>query len=242
MSLLTPYYHDPVAGITIYCGDCREILPLLPDKSVDLVLTDPPYGMNNDADYSRFSGGNTRRGPGTKHNSIVGDGAPFNPAQFLQWPCILWGANHYWNSLPKGGCLVWIKRNDGAFGTFLSDAELAFISGRSGVYCYRHVFAGSMKAIDAGFAPYEPSAHPNQKPVGLMACCLGFFAEARTVADPFMGSGTTLVAAKQLGRKAIGIEIEEKYCEIAVKRLSQEMLPFTDREQAPQPEQALMPL
>lgn len=218
---MKPYYQD--SAVTIYHGDCREMA--LP--AADLLLSDPPYGMSNNADYSRFSGGNTRRGPGTRHENITGDQQPFEPARFLQFPnVILWGINHYWNALPPGGSLVWIKRNDGAFGTFLSDAEVAYISGRSGVYCFRKVFAGSSKAVDAGFGAYAESAHPNQKPVTLMSWCMGFFPNAVVTLDPFMGSGTTLRAAKDLGRKAIGIEIEERYCEIAANRMAQEVLPL----------------
>jgi site-specific DNA-methyltransferase (adenine-specific) len=220
---MTPYYEH--AGITIYHGDCREILPHI---SADACVTDPPYGMANDADYSRFSGGNTRRGPGTKHDAIVGDDCAFDPAMLLTFNrSVIWGANHFWERLPAGGCAVWIKRNDAAFGTFLSDAEIAFIAGIKGVYCFRRVFAGSQKAVDAGFDAYIPSAHPNQKPVELMAWCFRFVGDAKTICDPYMGSGTTLVAAKREGKSAIGIEIEEKYCEIAAKRLSQEVLQFT---------------
>jgi site-specific DNA-methyltransferase (adenine-specific) len=217
-----PYYEEN--GTTIFHGDCREILPSLPP--VDLVLTDPPYGMNNNADYTRFSGGNTRRGNAVKHERILGDDTEFDPGFLLKVPSIIWGANHFWRHLPAGGCLIWIKRNDSAFGSFLSDAEIAFISGRQGVFCYRQVFAGSQKALDAGFNAYAESAHPNQKPVGLMKWCLGFAANAKSILDPFMGSGTTLRAAKDLGREAIGIEIEERYCEIAANRLRQEVLQF----------------
>lgn len=220
---MKPYYEEN--GITIYHGDCREVLPSLP--VADLVLTDPPYGMNYNADYSRFSGGNARRGPGTKHENIHGDSQPFDPTPLLDYKrSIIWGANHFWGHLPAGGCLVWLKRNDPAFGTFLSDAEIAFISDIQGVYCYRQIFAGSQKAVDAGFNAYASSAHPNQKPVGLMKWCLSFAKDARLILDPFMGSGTTLRAAKDLGRQAIGIEIEERYCEIAAKRLAQEVLQF----------------
>ena len=107
------------------------------------------------------------------------------------------------------------RKVDSAFGTFLSDAEVAWEKGGHGVYCYRDT---AYRAEKAG----QASAHPTQKPVGLMRWCV-----ARTeglVLDPYMGSGSTLVAAKSLGRKAIGIEIEERYCEIAATRCSQEVL------------------
>ncbi len=220
---MKPYYEH--AGITIYHGDCRYIIPTLKGIRDYGVCTDPPYGMKNNADYSRFSGGNTRRGPGTQHENIVGDDVPFNPTNLLDFPqAIIWGANHFWHRLPAGGALVWVKRNEGAFGSFLSDAEIAYVSGIQGVYCYKEVFAGSRKAIDAGFAAYEQSAHPNQKPKSLMHWCLSYLDDGRAVLDPYAGSGTTLVAAKNARRTAIGIEIEERYCEIAAKRLAQEVL------------------
>jgi site-specific DNA-methyltransferase (adenine-specific) len=213
-----PYYQK--GGITIYCGDCLRILPSL--HGVDFLLTDPPYGMNNDANYfERFSGGNTRRGHGSRHKNIQGDDKPFDPAPFLNFSeCIIWGVNHFWNRLPAGGCLCWLKRNDGAFGSFLSDAEIAFVKNRKGVYCHRHVFAGSQKGMEGIGGVYSASAHPNQKPVSLMKWCLSFAPKSQLVLDPFMGSGTTLVAAKMMDRRAIGIEIEEKYCRIAVQRLT----------------------
>jgi DNA modification methylase len=119
-----------------------------------------------------------------------------------------------------------VKRNEDAYGSFLSDAEIAYVSGIQGVYCFRKTFAGSSKAIDAGFSAYESSAHPNQKPVDLMQWCLSFTRDDSPICDPYMGSGTTLVAAKNLGRKAIGIELEERYCEIAANRLRQSVLNF----------------
>ena len=102
-----------------------------------------------------------------------------------------------------------MKRNDAAFGTFLSDGEIAWMKGGYGVYCYRDLRAPGR------------TNHPTEKPVGLMRWCIGR-TRAPLVIDPFMGSGTTLVAAKSLGRRVIGIEIEERYCEIAAKRLVQE--------------------
>ena len=215
---MTPYYES--GGITIYHGDCREILPTLP--SVDLVLTDPPYGVNQNTDNSRFSSGT--RGHMAKHGNGVGNGVngrivsdnkPFDPAFLTDYGTsqVIWGWNNYPNRLPAGACLVWLKRYDEAFGTFLSDAELAWMSKGHGVYCHRDL---SNNAIA------NKRVHPTQKPESLMRWCIGFFPNANTILDPFMGSGTTLRAAKDLGRKAIGIEIEERYCEIAAKRLSQE--------------------
>ena len=211
--------HD---GITIIHGDCREVLPQL-DRA-DLVLTDPPYGIGLDTDNSRFSGGTAgnmaKRGNGVGTAggaSIVNDDSPFDPRFLL---ChgrhqIIWGWNNFPDLLPRGACLVWLKRYDEAFGSFLSDAETAWMSKGHGVYCRRDL---SNNAIA------NERVHPTQKPESLMRWCLDFFPAAQTVLDPFMGSGTTIVAAKHLGRRAIGIEIEERYCEIAAKRLSQEVL------------------
>ena len=211
---LTPYYEH--AGITIYHGDCLEILPQL--GPVDAVVTDPPYGMGWDtADLFRKGNNRARRRPGRNYNKPVhGDHQPFDPSPWLDFgQVVLWGANHYAARLPVGATLVWIKRLDHAFGSFLSDAEIAWKKGGCGVYCFRDL---SMNAIT------NQRAHPTQKPLRLMRWCLE--KTEGLALDPYMGSGTTLRAAKDLGRRAIGIEIEERYCEIAAKRLAQEVLPL----------------
>jgi DNA modification methylase len=207
---MEPYYSH--AGITIYNADCRLILPTLP--KCDLLLTDPPYGMNYDTNGDRFTLG------GRKLPPVFGDDAPFDPHPWIDFPfCILWGFNHFPAMLPAGGALVWIKRSDAAFGQFLSDCEIAWVKGTKGVYAFRNTW----------HCIAEKREHPTEKPVDLMKWCVGKSGAAleSTILDPFMGSGTTLVAAKNLGRKAVGIEIEEKYCEIAAKRLSQEVFDFT---------------
>lgn len=211
---MKPYYQE--SGITIFHGDCREILPHLP--KVDAVVSDPPYGMSWDGRVTRGKNGTGSVGP-TRHYgvTIAGDDAPFDPSPFLGFPeVLLWGFNHYPERLSRGTVLVWLKRYDDGFGSFLSDAEVAWLNTGHGVYCRRDV---SMQG-ESG-----TRIHPTQKPVGVMQWCLGFI-EGGVILDPFMGSGTTLVAAKRLGRQAIGIEIEEKYCEVAVERLRQEVLPF----------------
>jgi site-specific DNA-methyltransferase (adenine-specific) len=218
--MIKPYYDRE--GITIYCGDCREILPELP--KVDLVLTDPPYGINLNTDNSRFCGGTAgniaKRGNGVgsaNGEKIIGDDKPFDPTFLLMVSSnqIIWGWNHFADKLPQGTCLVWLKRYDEAFGSFLSDAEIAWMSRGYGVYCKRDLSNNSIA---------NDRVHPTQKPVSLMVWCLNLIPDAQTILDPFMGSGTTLVAAKKLGRKCIGIEISEKYCEVSVKRLSQEVM------------------
>jgi site-specific DNA-methyltransferase (adenine-specific) len=111
---------------------------------------------------------------------------------------------------------VWIKRYDAGYGSFLSDAEIAWLNRGHGVYCKRDTTLQGESDV---------RLHPTQKPLGIMKWCIGFV-KGRLLADPFMGSGTTLEAAKALGRKAIGIEIEERYCEIAANRLRQSVLDF----------------
>jgi site-specific DNA-methyltransferase (adenine-specific) len=215
------YYESD--GITIYHGDCREILPAL--EPIDLVVTDPPYGAAIDANYHRFSGGVARQ---HKYSAVAGDKERFDPAPWIQYPyVILWGANCYSDRLPMGIWLVWDKRFANG-SSFLADAEVAWMkggdggkAGGSGVYIYSQTWMG--------FVRNEPRhGHPTQKPVALMRWCISKSKAAGAILDPFMGSGTTLRAAKDLGRRAIGIEIEEKYCEIAAKRLSQNVFDFSE--------------
>jgi len=203
-----PYYDH--TGITIYNGDCREILPNLP--KVDLVLTDPPYGI----DYMQRTTG----------KKIIGDRDIFK-FTYLKKHCeslIVWGAN-YANDCPIGGRLVWVKRSvENTKPKTYSDGEIAYISSINQVKVIRHISDGCIReGEDHGIVRY----HPNQKPIEVMRWCIQLVKpEPQTILDPFMGSGTTLRAAKDLGRKAIGIEIEEKYCEVAAKRLRQEVFNF----------------
>ena len=217
---MTPYYQDD--AVTIYHGDCREIIPGL--GKFDLLLTDPPYGIKLNTDSSRFSGGTkdniSKRGngPGTGAGwKIPEDDADFDPSFMLGCADekIIWGWNNFPSCLPRGSLLVWIKRNDAAFGTFLSDAEVAWMSKGHGVYCRKDLTNNAIA---------NERLHPTQKPEGLMMWCIEKFPKAMTILDPFAGSGTTGRAAKDLGRKAVLIEREEKYCEIAARRMAQEVL------------------
>lgn len=217
---MQPYYEE--TGITIYHGDCREVLPLLP--KADLVLTDPPYGVDVMLHPANIHV-RTRACVGREYAPIVGNAEEFDPS-FL-WSVadefVLWGANHYAHRLPKvGRWLIWDKRCQQQPTRNQADCEMAWASTYGAARICYHVWDGMIKASERS----EPRSHPTQKPLAVMRWCLSFAPNAQTILDPFMGSGTTLRAAKDLGRKAIGIEIEEKYCEIAANRLRQEVLSF----------------
>lgn len=218
---MKPYYDH--AGITIYHGDCREIISKLP--KVALVLTDPPYGIDADNRKRILSRGTSsakwKRGGTTDYGESKWD----KVAPSTQWvetviQCgnqgIVWGGNYFWLQ-PQRGWLVWDKLNTGDF----AQCELAWTNLDQSVRLFRFLWNGFQRAGEAAGVVRE---HPTQKPVELMRWCLGFAPDAKTILDPFMGSGTTLRAAKDLGRRAIGIEIEERYCEIAARRMAQEVL------------------
>ena len=207
---------EVIGAAELYLGDCMEVLPTLP--KVDAVITDPPYGMAWDTDSTRFTG--YKRGDGRSDwNPIAGDAEPFDPAPLLAFPkVVLFGANHYAARLPVGTTLVWVKKADHLFGSFLSDAEIAWMKGGYGVYCYRKQFPPPSRMAENNGVDV---AHPTQKPIGLMKWCIekSGVAEGALILDPYMGSGTTGVAAVQMGRRFIGIEREPKYFDIACRRI-----------------------
>lgn len=212
---MKPYYEQE--GITIYHGDCREIFPTLPP--VGLVLTDPPYGINHPTDYKdRGRGGfaDCRNYP-----PVHGDSEAFDPTLWIEQPAILFGANYFADKLPPtSGWLVWDKQRPDELDQ--STCELAWSNCVKGVRRIAYLWNGAIRQGD------QQLQHPTEKPIAVMKWCLslrwtrGF----QLILDPFMGSGTTLRAAKDLGRQAIGIEIEERYCEIAANRLRQQVFDF----------------
>jgi DNA modification methylase len=207
-------------SVTLIHGDCLECGPF----KADAVITDPPYGMNWNTETTRFSGGNNpaQRSAGRNDRaSVYGDNKPFDPSPWLDFrSVVMWGGNHFAARVPVGTTLVWIKRNDPAFGSFLSDAEIAWMKGGCGVYCRRDL---SMNAETV------TRAHPTQKPVGLMEWCMdkAKVPQGATVLDPYMGSGTTGIACIRTGRKFIGIEIDAGHFETARKRMEAELMQGT---------------
>ena len=221
MQQVKPYFTDSTGTITIFHGDCRELLPSL---KADVVVTDPPYGVNERT--ARRTNGRSKLAVCNDFAPVFGDDAPFDPTPWLAWPCILWGANHFADKLPPSpSWLVWDKR-EGQGSNDNADCEIAWTNLGGPARLFRHYWNGMLRASERG----DPRQHPTQKPVALMAWCIKHAnMPDGVILDPFMGSGTTLRAAKDLGRRAIGIEIEEKYCEIAARRLAQEVLPFGEK-------------
>lgn len=222
--MLKPYYEKD--GQTIYCGDCREILPELVGSSVDLVLTDPPYNVGKDY------------GPTTDDNKP--------PAVYTAWlkswfdlsrqvcrPHIIFpGINGIcswrafsnptamgcWDKMGGGGrCALGI--DDWEPYLFYHKGDKGFLGGHSVVHCR----VGINTAIQG---------HPTPKPVELFKKII-HKAKAKFVLDPFLGSGTTLRACKDLQIRGIGIEINEAYCELAARRLQQGVLEFEERDLTP---------
>lgn len=213
--MIAPYYQD--SAVTIYHGDCREILPHV--GKVDLVLTDPPYGIAHPTNY--HGRGRANLAPCNDYLPVFGDGEAFDPRWLLEFgeARILWGGNYFANLLPSvSGWLVWDKERPDELDQ--ATCELAWTDCVKGVRRLRHLWHGMLRASG------DALVHPTQKPEALMRWCLSlrWTKDMRVIADPYMGGGSTLRAAKDLGRKAIGIEIEERYCEIAAKRMAQEVM------------------
>lgn len=204
---MTPYYDD--GQCVIYHEDCNDVLPTLP--ATTFILTDPPYGIN----YKSSRG-----------ETVEGDNTPFDPYSLLNYGFaghIIFGANHFhpYPPLEAGhGLIIWDKRDQVSRNLPGSDAEVAWTDATTQVRIFRHIWIPHTLRD-------EPRYHPTQKPTRLCRMLLSeFTTPTTTICDPYMGSGTTLRAAKDLGRKAIGIETQERYCEIAAQRLAQGVLDF----------------
>jgi site-specific DNA-methyltransferase (adenine-specific) len=243
----TPYYSH--AGITIYHGDCRDILPHV---TADVVVTDPPYGSGARRDAERQVRGAMLRSMDDddwfSHDAMTAWGLGwFLRSTFQELRSALSEGSHLyvftdWRMTPTvygmaeasglrvNHCLVWDKGHYGMGAYWRNQHEnIVFASlGKPADMVDRGM--GSV-IMCPGVSP-AARKHPTEKPLTLIRAILSAV-PGDTVLDPFMGSGTTLVAAKQLGRRAIGIEIEERYCEIAVKRLAQEVLPLESSKPEP---------
>ena len=209
---IKPYYETELGKL--YHGDCLQIMPEL--EPVDLVLTDPQYGISHPTDY--HSRGRSVLAKCSDYLPVYGDDKPYDPSYILSLglPTVLWGANHFCSRVPdSSGWLVWDKLRPDDLDQ--STCELAWTNFVKGVRRYKCLWNGMIRTEK------QPLQHPTQKPVSLMVWVMSLrWTPTGTVLDPYLGSGTTAIACERLKRKWIGIEIEEKYCEISAKRIEQE--------------------
>lgn len=216
--MVEPYYQQD--GITIYCGDSLELFPQL--GSVDAVITDPPFNAGKEIENDNLTPKQFRAfcckfalsvyESGTPNALIeVGKNDAIMRQEFERWMDYKYAVSlNYTNSM-----------RNGAIGYANWGLVYWFANGGKCHNRYKDRLDSELHSTKGAFE------HPSPKEVNHYARLVGMFTpEGGTVIDPFAGSGTTLIAAKREGRRAIGIELEEKYCEIAVKRLAQRMLPF----------------
>ena len=218
-----PYYEDE--SVVLYHADNRDVLPLIKCAAWDLIHTDPPYGIDLDTNYANKGSG------GLCYAAVQGDGFGDLDLKWLtEFDCttVLWGAHSYYWFLPimkNPGWICWDKRViENADKMRGAPFELAWINKPKYFEMIRLQHGGVVNADGWG----ETRLHPTQKPIKLAErIILKHTKEGGIVGDFFAGSGSTLIAAKRLRRLAIGIEIEERYCEITAKRLSQNEMVFT---------------
>lgn len=190
-------------GVELYLGDCLKVLPTL--GRFDLILTDPPYGIGEDGGRFRArKGQNIRVLPKGNWDKETPPSSAFELITSCSDDQVIWGGNYFTDKLrPSKGWLYWQKLMGGDF----ADGELAWTSRdkalREFTYCNKN----------------QGAEHPTQKPVELFSWCLNFFPDARSVADPYLGSGTCGVASVKAGKRFVGIERHEPYFDIACRRI-----------------------
>lgn len=233
--MIEPYFDDGL--VRIYHGDCRDILPTIDHDSVDLLLGDPPYGIDF---KSQAPGGRTIAGDGTHVAVRVLRQALFASVLPLRedahvllfcgwqgWAAFYEAASSYFT---VRNALIWHKGGGGAgniLSNYIRDYEVIVYA--AGVNGRQIGGEGAYSSVLPFTKPGRDRVHPTEKPVALLEHLVRRHSPpGGTVLDPFMGGGSTLVAAKQAGRRAIGIEIDEAYCAAAVQRLARSTLPMEE--------------
>jgi DNA modification methylase len=195
-------------GVTLILGDCREVLPTL--GRFDACVTDPPYGI----DYGRAGGFSASHGWGPWRENVVWDQdrperSVFDLIRTQSDAQIIWGGNYFTDYLPP--TMQWLVWDKGQREFSLADFEMAWSSQRA---------AARIISYPRALARLDGKEHPTQKPLEVMQWCLDRIPDAKTILDPYCGSGTTGVAAVTRGRHFTGVEIHEPYFDIACRRIS----------------------
>lgn len=204
--------------INLINGDCLEELKNIPDGSIDLVLTDPPYGIG-EANGKNHSRGGLAAQPTIFKKKMWDNKIPdkiyFDEIMRISKNQIIFGGNYFAEYLKNSSCwLVWDKNNTGDF----ADCELAWTNFKTAVRKYKFTWNGMLQE---DMKNKEKRVHPTQKPVKLIEqIIVDYSKEGMTILDPFMGSGTTGIACQNLNRRFIGIELDKEYFEIAKNRIN----------------------
>jgi site-specific DNA-methyltransferase (adenine-specific)/modification methylase len=212
---------EKIGSATLYLGDCLQILPALPRTGA--IISDPPYGINyNHSGGNRFGTvGVTRAAKKRGSPKIEGDDRPFDPAALLIFASVLiWGADHFYPRLPDSGrFLAWNKLGDLEPWDSFGDVEFAWHSRESAA----RIFSMRWKGIinDKAGENNGLREHPTQKPKRLMHWCIDQAGRPDLIIDPYMGSGTTGVAAVERGARFIGIELVPRWFDIACRRIEE---------------------
>jgi DNA modification methylase len=204
--MTTPWTrHVKIGDCDLYLGDCLEVMPAL--GKVDAVVTDPPYGLGDWNNRGSNAGGPFDSDKTQEWDEVISQ-AHVDEMRGLSKYQVIWGGNYLLDFLPRTKQMfVWNKMMRGMH---FNDCEIAWCS----------QFKAASRVFDFHPASSEKKMHPTQKPIALMKWCISHLPkDAETILDPFMGSGTTLVACAKLGRKGIGIELDPDYFEIACKRV-----------------------
>lgn len=191
----------------IYQGDCLELMKQIPDKSIDLVLTDPPYGIK--ADKMQMGSGNHQWDKTVSSwDNFIPSKEYFDEMFRVSKNQIIWGGNYFTEILkPSVDWLVWDKLNPNMS---FSEAEFAWVRQGKRIRIFKFYSASQKKQ------------HPTQKPIQLFKWCIDKFSkENDIILDPFIGSGTTAIACLKTNRNFIGMELEPKYVDIANKRIAE---------------------
>ena len=220
---MKPYFEDEF--VTLFHGDCLEVTGWL---SADVLVTDPPYGIEAESRKGSYRGAGSQL---RKYNPIANDNNTQARDEVLQaWgdkPAIVFGSWKMPRPEKTQHVLIWWKR-----GHAPGPTNAAFMSQHEEIYILGNGFRASSPPMRSVIETREPRSievakigHPTPKPIGMMETLIDRCPPG-VIADPFAGSGATLLAARNLGRKVIGVEIEEKYCELMAKRLSQQTFQF----------------
>jgi len=206
---------ERIGNQRLILGDCLQVMPTL--GRFDAVVTDPPYGVfkKTGTDGKMFGKETIYSTDDKAAGWDVRPGSEAFAAIMATKKYVVWGGNYFADIMGASpGVMIWHKKTGN---NSYADCEIAWTNATGTTRIFEHQWCGAFKDSERG----QRAVHPTQKPVALMEWCLGFLPEAKTILDPFMGSGTTLVACQRMGRAGTGIELDPDYFEIACRRVDE---------------------